>query len=59
MINRKGAIMKHKKILALMLCIAMTFACLLIGCKDDKGDTSNGLDVTTSEDGQWTGVHRP
>ena len=51
--------MKSKKILVWMLCVAMAFACALVGCKDDKGDTSNGLDVTTSEDGQWTGVHRP
>ena len=51
--------MKSKKILVWMLCVAMAFACALVGCKDDKGDTSNGLDVTMSEDGQWTGVHRP
>lgn len=53
--------MKKKKILALILCITMAFACILTGCKDDKDTSSQGggLGVGSSEEGQWTGVHRP
>lgn len=52
---------KNGKFLAVLLCFTMVLFGVLMGCKDDKDTPSGGdLDVvTSSEDGQWTGVHRP